>query len=111
MSDLAGVEGFTPGPWTLSKGADATFDHSIDINIGDWGPLSVSDDPLSEANAKLISLAPTMYAELSRLREALEEILALGEDTPGALSDTEQAIEAHHIAREALRPALEKTDG
>ena len=104
MSDLAG---FTPGPWrTTDLGGlqGHVFVEQTDSN-GLAGLVVADCHRLDEgeANAKLIALAPTMYAELSRLRTALEEILKL--------ADFDDRPRIKKVAREALRPALEKTDG
>lgn len=142
MSDLAGVEGFTPGPWWAVIGDDqpvayyrgvigfVSTDPPMAICTGPDGDKSgdiTAERSEWEANARLMALAPTMYAELSRLRTALEEVIKRLEprrkeiEAIAAEAETDIAnvvgrfdcedFDLIDIAREALRPALEKTDG
>jgi hypothetical protein len=123
------IKGFTPGPWVVSPAStkSATWDeiYSFDmetlicsmdmskqktIRMTEEGENILEDtDEIDEAiaNAKLIASAPTMYAELSKLKEevlryrkALEEI--------GKACDNENPTHEiiWRISYEALNPNI-----
>lgn len=84
----------TPGPWS----ADPEGAHAVSIEGADGSVVcdvhGAADDPLCEANAKLIAAAPAL---LEALRQILEWASLPHDDTPG---NTAEAIRQE--AREAL---------
>jgi hypothetical protein len=91
MSDQPEKVGYTAGPWEFRSPKDGVF-ASGDKRICDvrgWDHLIAgknTDAEINEANeifvanGRLIAAAPTMAAELSRLREALMSAIAIAEE-------------------------------
>lgn len=75
------VEKFTPGPWFLSP--SATYIRAEGVH--GWNIAKIEDQqPYTNANAKLISVAPGMY---EALKEAEKELQEAGQFMSGNDSD------------------------
>lgn len=110
------LDGATPGPWAWDDRRGWAY-----LSGGGWiqfarVAVEVDDKPNAEgqANARLIAAAPSLAAEVLRLREALREIqqmrvLAVPPWTHEKAADTySAAIDAvKHIARAALKGAAQ----
>lgn len=108
--DLAAFEGHTPGPWRWVGDPRSSCMPSL---VGASGPVCdfgiaeqyypTAGSPPEGPDAELIRAAPTLLAELRRLRAALTEI---ANDVGGCPAEDAHA-ELVEIARRALTPASE----
>ena len=89
----------TPGPWTFAKGK-----HRIEVRT--TPSLSYAFSLSDEANARLISAAPDMFAELERTEASLTAILC-----SRVIDSTTSTWLELRRNRDAIRAAIAKARG
>lgn len=70
----APVPAHTPGPWVAHKMGNTTYYYQIETQNGKWIADVKNIDSHSEANARLISLAPETAKERDELKEKLRSL-------------------------------------
>ena len=82
MIDTDKYEGYTEGAWTANQPAFATEDVGWRVYVGEHEKraevrnCAFNHDKLSEADARLIADAPLLLAELKRMYEFRDRVLA-----------------------------------